>query len=260
MTVPPNTQSIVIGVIESKPIKPNSVSKSISTWCAIQWKGILAEFLATTLLIIFGCMSCIPIEGLSQNPALYAPLGFGLAVMFNIQIFGHISGAYMNPFVTITAVIWGKITLSLGIAFIIVECAGAILGYGFLLLVSPVDMVAEGICLTQLHRNINEIQGFAIEVVLTAALSFINCGVWDPTNEHKQDSSPLKFGLTIVGLSVAGGPLTGASMNPARTLGPAVWNNNWDGHWVYWVGPLFGGILAAVIYKYIWLDKRKQEQ
>ncbi|XP_059046047.1 aquaporin AQPcic-like [Achroia grisella] len=260
MTVPPNTQSIVVGVIENKTIKSKSLFKSITIWCALQWKPILAEFIATVLLIIFGCMSCIPLEGYTQNPAVYAPLGFGLTVMFNIQIFGHISGAFMNPFVTTIAVIWGKIPVSLGVAFIFVECAGAILGYGFLLLVSPVDMLTEGICMTQLHKGINEVQGFAIELVLTIALSLINCGLWDPINESKQDSAPLKFGLTILGLSIAGGPLTGASMNPARSLGPAVWNNKWDAHWVYWAGPFIGGILVALLYKYTWLSKHKQEQ
>ncbi|KAM3967175.1 aquaporin [Aphomia sociella] len=259
MTVPPNTQSIVVGVLESKPIKPKSAFKSICTWCTVQWKVIFAEFLATMLLIIFGCMSCIPLDGFSPQPALYTPLAFGLTVMFNICIFGHISGAFMNPFVTIIAVIWGKISFSLGVAFIIVECVGSILGYGFLLTISPVDMLAEGLCITVPHRNITELQAFAIEVVLTSALSLINCGVWDPLNENKQDSSPLKFGLAVAGLSIAGGSLTGASMNPARTLGPAVWNGRWDAHWTYWAGPLLGGILPAVIYKYLWLGKQEQD-
>lgn len=236
--------------IQNAAYKPN-ISKLISR----EWKGVLSEFVSTLLLIFFGCMSCIPMQESVPNPALYAPLGFGLTVMFNIQIFGHISGAYMNPFVAIIAVIWGRISPIVGVVYILAECAGAILGYGLLLTMAPADIAADGICLTVPHSGINDVQALGIEIVLTLALSLINCAVWDPVNKHNTDASPLKFGLTIVGLSIAGGPLTGASMNPARSLGPAVWANRWDAHWVYWAGPLIGGILPAIFYKYTWKMK-----
>nr|UQZ09755.1 aquaporin [Agriphila aeneociliella] len=224
-------------------------------WISSQWKGIIAEFTATMFLILFGCMSCIPIEGLPMNPVMYAPLTFGMIVMLNIQVFGHLSGAYMNPFVTVTAVIWGRISIIVGIIYIIMELAGASIGYGILIGVAPVDMGGEGICLTLPHPGINEWQALGVEIVLSAALSLVNCSVWDPVNETKLDSVPLKFALTIAGLSFAGGPLTGASMNPARSFGPALWSNRWDIHWVYWVGPFVGGIIPAVFYKYIWSQK-----
>lgn len=224
-------------------------TKPILYWISTQWKGIVAEFFSTMLLLIFGCMSCIPVAG-APDPALFGPIVFGLTVMFNIQIFGHISGAFMNPFVSVIAVIWGKISFSVGVAYVLAECAGAILGYGILMAVSPTDIAAEGICLTLTHINV--FQALGVEMALSAALSLLNCGVWDPVNSHNSDSVPLKFGFAIVGLSFAGGRFTDASMNPARSLGPAVWTNRWDNHWVYWVGPMVGGILPALFYKHFY--------
>ncbi|CAH0407280.1 unnamed protein product [Chilo suppressalis] len=233
-------------------VRPTSITK----WVSTQWKGIIAEFTATMFLITFGCMSTIPITGLlGGNPPMYAALTFGMTVMFNIQIFGHLSGAYMNPFVTVAAVLFGKISVCVGVAYIIAEIVGATLGYGILIGVAPIDVAGEGLCVTLPHPNINEWQALGIEMVLSAALSLVNCAVWDPVNETRQDSVPLKFALTIAGLSFAGGPLTGASMNPARSFGPALWSNRWDIHWVYWVGPFVGGIIPAVFYKYVWLQK-----
>jgi aquaporin rerated protein, invertebrate len=245
-------------VLEKKMILNKMDSKeptSIIQWINMQWKAILAEFMSTMILIIIGCMSCIPIEGFTPSPSMYVPLTFGFTIMFNIQIFGHISGAFMNPIVSIIAAIWGKISISVAIAFIIAEVAGATLGYGILMVVAPIDAAAEGICVTAPNSALNDIQALGVEILLTVVLSLLNCAVWDPVNEHKMDSVPLKFGLAIAGLSFAGGPLTGASMNPARTFGPSLWTNSWKSHWVYWAGPIIGGVLPAVLYKYTWLQK-----
>lgn len=251
MTLSPNAQAVV-EVIENKM---NSEKSKPLNWCRQQWRPILAELISTMLLVIFGCMACIPLEGFDPQPPMYAPFAFGFAVLFNIQIFGHISGAHMNPSVTLAALIWNKMTFPLTIAYVIAQCAGATLGYGILVGVSPMDLTGDGVCLTLPHVNNNVFHTLGIEMLLTSALSFLNCAFWDPTNIDKQESLPIKFGLTIAGLSLAGGPWTGASLNPARSLGPAVWTGVWTMHWVYWVGPLIGSAIAAILYKYIWLQK-----
>ncbi|CAH2071325.1 unnamed protein product, partial [Iphiclides podalirius] len=165
----------------------------------------------------------------------------------------------MNPSVTLGAMLWGKMSIALGLAYVIAQCVGAIAGYGILMAVAPVDLVPDGICTTQPHAQHTMLQAVAVEVILTAALNFLNCAVWDPSNEKSLESVSLKFGFTIAGLSLAGGPLTGASMNPARSLGPALWTGTWDSLWVYWIGPLLGGSLSAIFYKYVWLDNGEKE-
>lgn len=245
MTVVPNPQAVV-DVIENKigPEKTTAIN-----WCQKQWKAILAEMVATSMLVLFGCMACIPLDGFNPQPPMYGPFGFGLAVLFNIQIFVHISGAHMNPAVTVAALIWRKLSFPLAIAYVIAQCIGAILGYGILIGVSPMNIAGTGVCLTLPHPSNNIYNTLGVEIVLTAALSFLNCGFWHPANHEKTESLAIKFGLAIAGLSLAGGPLTGASMNPARSLGPAVWTGIWTDHWAYWVGPMIGTSVAAVFYK-----------
>lgn len=226
---------------------------SVYMWWVDSWRGIMAEFISTMMLVLFGCMACLPMEGI--NLTIYPPFGFGFVVLFNIQIFGHISGAYMNPAVTLATVIWGSKSLIIGILYIIAQCAGAVLGYGILVSLSPFDLEVDGVCVTMPYAGITDLQAVGVEAALTAALILINCGIWDPAHANKQDSTPIKFGLTIVGLSLVGGPLTGASMNPARTLGPAVWTGRWARHWVYWVGPTVGSFFSVLFYKKIFLKK-----
>lgn len=247
----------LVDVVGTKALEDKLKPNSVSTWCLAQWKPILAELISTAMLVFFGCMSCIPIDGLTQQSPIYAPLGFGLAVMFNVQIFGHISGAHMNPAVTLAAVIWGNTSIVLGICYFVVQVLGATIGYGILIGLAPIDVAVDGICVTHPHVGLNGFQTLGVEIILTGTVSFICCALWDPVNQHKQDSVPIKFGLAITGLSIAGAPLTGASMNPARSLGPALWTGIWTVHWAYWAGPFIGAALTAVFYKYILLQNHK---
>ncbi|CAD0197448.1 unnamed protein product [Chrysodeixis includens] len=246
---PKNLVGVTTQTLDSRNMhdSPKLAPFSILTWCDENWRKIVSELLATMMLVLFGCMACIPVPGI--NTTLNGPFAFGFIVMLNIQIFGHISGAFMNPAVTLAAVIWGSTSIGLGIAYTIAECVGSILGYGILVAVSSFNLEQGGVCVTRPYPGQNVFQSLGIEIAISAALGLINCGVWDPVNQLKQDSAPIKFGLAITGLSFVGGPLTGASMNPARTLGPAVWTNHWTQHWVYWVGPLIGCGVTALTYK-----------
>lgn len=244
----------VINVAENKTDQEQK--SGVSKWCSSNWKAIVAEFVSTALLLLIGCMTIMPIDGLPYQNSVHGPLGFGFVVMINIQIFGHISGAFMNPAVTLAALLYGIISIPRAIAYVVAECAGAVVGYGILTALSPFLVSDIGLCSTEIHSRLNVFQGIGIEVVITSALNFLNCAVWDPVNKDKPDSVPIKFGLAIAGLSLAAGPLTGASMNPARSFGPAVWTGIWNDQWVYWVGPLVGGVLPTLIYKYMFLKEK----
>lgn len=95
------------------------------------------------------------------------------------------------------------------------------------------------------------------EVLATGVLVFFACAAWDPRNGKNGDSLSLKFGLCIVMLSFAVVPFTGCSLNPARTFAPAAWNGYWKNHWVYWVGPLLGSIISALIYRCLFMGNRE---
>lgn len=145
----------------------------------------------------------------------------------------------------------------MAIMFTVAEIVGAILGYGLLQFLSPADLFenANGVCMTLPHADISVTKAFFIEFFLTSALTTLICGAWDPRNKKNTDSTPLRIGLAIIALSICGGPYTGASMNPARTVGPALWNWNWDHQWIYWVAPPLGALVTSVFYKIIfWRD------
>lgn len=122
--------------------------------------------------------------------------------------------------------------------YFIAQMLGAFMGYGLLLVMTPastfnaLDGAGPAICVTAPHGDLTPLQAFAMEYLATTVLILICCGVWDPRNSHVQDSIPLKFGFAITAIGCILGPFTGASMNPARSFGPALWNHDFRMHWV----------------------------
>lgn len=117
-------------------------------------------------------------------------------------------------------------------------------------------------CVTDLHDSLSAIQGFLLEAIATGVLMLLVCSVWDIRNEKNTDSAPIKFGLTVAVLATTVGPYTGCSMNPARSFAPALWNNQWARHWIYWFGPIAGALVTTFLYKTIFgvPDKVPEEE
>ncbi|XP_011310561.1 aquaporin AQPAe.a [Fopius arisanus] len=218
----------------------------------------LAEFIGTGLLVFLGCMGCVGSLGGNPPEPLQISFVFGLAVMLIIQSIGHISGAHINPSITVGSVVLGKKSLKVASVYLFAQCLGAIAGYGMLKVITPQRLLHAGdpvkidsFCVTNLNENISVIQGLLGEIMATAVLMFMTCAIWDARNERNTDSIAIKFGLTVTVLCLAVAPYTGCSMNPARSLGPAIWNNSWSHHWIYWFGPLGGALIASVLYRSI---------
>ncbi|XP_011864690.1 PREDICTED: aquaporin-like isoform X1 [Vollenhovia emeryi] len=228
----------------------------------------LAEMIGTAMLVFMGCMGCIAGLGVVP-PHLQITLAFGLAVMVVIQCIGHISQAHINPAVTVGSIILGKKTIPEALVYIVSQMIGGILGYGILKVVTPRDNLTAGtvdqadmFCVTDLHADLSGIQGLVMEGLATAILIFVVSSVWDARNEKNSDSVPIRFGLTVAVLAMGVGPYTGCSMNPARSFAPAVWNNQWKHHWVYWFGPIGGALISSFMYRTIFgvSDKEVEEE
>ncbi|XP_061712730.1 aquaporin-like [Cydia pomonella] len=221
-----------------------------SRWsCGLDYTArgvLLAEWAGTALLVLLSCLPAC--AGAPQ----YARAGAaGLAVALLVQCFDHISGAMFNPTVLLAAMLTRRVAPGLGAGMFGAQLLGAATGTGLLRLLAPGSDAAD-LCLTLPMDTLSVYKAVCIEAVLGGLLALANMASWDPRNRLLADSWPLRIGLSVAGLSIIAGPLTGASMNAARSFGPALWTGNWDHHWIYWVGPLSGSLLCTLVYRRIW--------
>ncbi|XP_066602369.1 aquaporin-like isoform X2 [Prorops nasuta] len=215
----------------------------------------LAELLGTGILVFVGCMGCVGSLGITPS-IMQICFAFGFAVMIAIQCFGHISGAHINPAITIASLIIGNTSLPRAICYIVAQCIGAPLGYGLLKLMTPKLLLHSGnpdransFCTTDVNSDLTIGQGFLAEVVATAILALFACSVWDRRNQYQNDSTSIRFAFCVSVLCFVFVPYTGCSLNPARSLAPALWNGYWTNHWLFWLGPITGAVLASIFYR-----------
>jgi MIP family channel proteins len=224
-----------------------------------------AEAIATYALVFFGPLSVILSvvvfgDGLTIESIIMISLGHGGAIALMVYAFGHVSGAHINPAVTIPMMITKKISVADGIGYIIFQVIGAIIATLSLMAIlpeigKPVLWGGHGGPSELLNHSI--MSGFVVEVILT----FFLVVVIFMTAVHKKAPKSV-YGAAIGGmvflLHIVGVPLTGASMNPARSLGPAIATGDvglLEIQWLYWVAPIIGGIIAGVIMNYVFINK-----
>ncbi|XP_057667975.1 lens fiber major intrinsic protein-like isoform X1 [Diorhabda carinulata] len=219
----------------------------------------MSEFFGTAVLLFLSCTGAtLDVQG--NISILHVSFATGLAVTAVIQMLGHISGAYINPAVTLSAFILEQINLTQTIAYMISQILGCLVGTGFHKLLTPTAALSvgngeRGVCVNAPGNGISELEAFGVEVILTIILVVANCSSWDKRNSNKTDSIPLKIGLVVVSLNLSAAAYTGASMNPARSFGPAVVYTDFTSHWIYWAAPIVGSLIASLTYKFIFLQK-----
>ncbi|XP_070305129.1 aquaporin-4-like [Salvelinus sp. IW2-2015] len=217
----------------------------------INWS---AEYLASLIFILLSLGSTINWAAESDNPPpadlVLISLCFGLAIATMVQCFGHISGSHINPAVTAAMVVTRKLSLAKGVFYLAAQCLGTITGAGLLYLVTPVS-VRGGLGVTMVNPKLNVGQALLVELLITFELVFTVFATCDPKRSDLNGSAGLAIGVAVAIGHLFAIPYTGASMNPARSFGPAVATMNFENHWVYWVGPILGGIMAAALYEYL---------
>lgn len=212
----------------------------------------LSEMLGVALLMFFGCMGCI--LNVYEHPThVFAGFNFGLAVAMAIQTVVHISGAHLNPAVSVAAWIMGKLDLYLVPLYSLAQILGGLIGYGFIIALLP-ETYTDGLCVTVPNPLVTEVQALFLEIIGSTALVLLVCTVWDSRNHGLFDSLALKLGLMIATIFISIGPFSGGGFNPPRSFAPSVYQNVWTSHWVFWVGPLAGGVLAPLIYRYTFIE------
>lgn len=228
----------------------------------VSGRSWFAEAIATFCLVFFGPLSVVMAAaafgtGLSIEGIIMISLGHGAAIGLMVYAFGHVSGAHINPAVTIAMLVTKRIGIKDAAGYIAFQIIGAIIAAFTLKTILP-DLGAKVNYGTQGGPsellNHSAMSGFALELVFT----FFLVTVIFMTAVHKKAPAGM-YGLVIGGmiflLHLVGVPLTGASMNPARTLGPAIASGYWDFHWIYWAGPIIGAVIAGLIMHHIFVKK-----
>ena len=214
-------------------------------------RSLAAEFIGTFALIFFGAGSIIVTSGLVGTPTVAVAFAHGLTIAIMVSVFGHISGGLFNPAVTVGFWVTRRLNTPAAIAYIAAQLLGALAGALVLLVFPDALRQATDGGTPVLGSGIGFMQGAVIEAVLTFFLVLAIFGTaLDPRGPKL---GGFAIGLAITVDILAAGRLTGASMNPARTFGPAVVNNVWDDHLVYWIGPIIGAVLAALLYHYLFM-------
>jgi len=203
-------------------------------------KPLLAELLGTFALVFAGTGAMV-INDLTQGNIGHAgiALTFGLVVMAMIQTFGDISGAHFNPSVSLAFAVAGKLPWARVPGFVGAQCMGAVLASGLLRLLFPSH---ELLGATLPSGPVT--QSFILEVVLTAMLMLTILSVSTGAKE-KGITAALAIGAVVALEAMFAGPICGASMNPARSLAPALVSGHLDHLWLYLLAPVIGALLAV---------------
>ncbi|MBD6616515.1 aquaporin [Komarekiella sp. 'clone 1'] len=207
-------------------------------------REVLAEGIGTFILVFAGT-GAVMVNDISQGAVTHIGISFvfGAVVTALIYGIGHISGAHFNPAVTLAFWKSGFLPKRRVLPYILAQLIGAIAASAFLLI--SLGRVAN--LGATLPLNGNWLQSLVLEFVLTFILMFIIFGSGLDRRAHIGFAG-LAIGLTVGMEAAFMGPITGASMNPARSLGPAFVGGIWQYHWVYWVAPILGAQLAVVVY------------
>ena len=218
-------------------------------------KRYIAELIGTMVLVLFGCGSAA-IAG-SVLGTVGIALAFGLSIVAMAYVIGDISGCHINPAVSIGMWIDGRMEAKDLIMYIVFQCIGAIIGIAILAVIINSANLG-GYMATGLGQNgfgsassvgINVVGAIIVEIILTFVFVFTVLGVTKKTENGA--IAGIVIGLTLAFVHIMGIPLTGTSVNPARSLAPALFLGGQALHqvWVFILAPIIGAVIAGSLYK-----------
>jgi len=218
-------------------------------------RGSVAEFIGTFALVFFGAGSIVLTQdAIGAGDLVTVAMAHGLVLTVFVTACMYLSGAQFNPAVSIGLMAIRKQGPAQTGAFILAQLLAAACGAGMIVFVFGEDLaraarVGATLPAPGLAEQATPLVVLATEVLLTFALMFVIMAAVVDERAHRLGG--FCVGLVVATCIVGFGPLTGASMNPARSFGPAIYGY-WDMHWVYWVAPIIGAVLAAVVYRFVW--------
>jgi aquaporin Z len=219
-------------------------------------KKYVAELIGTMVLVLMGCGSAVVAGYYIGNVGI--AFAFGIAVLAMVYAIGSVSGCHINPAITISMLVAGKISVKDTIFYTVFQCIGAIIGAGILFAIASgnksYSLVANSLSVSSgLGANTYSAYSLASVFIAEIVLTFIFVLVVHGSTHERAPKgfAGLAIGFTLVMIHIVAIPIDGTSVNPARSLGPALFvqGTALSQLWVFWVAPIIGGIIAAVVWK-----------
>ncbi|XP_022613976.1 aquaporin-1-like [Seriola dumerili] len=218
----------------------------IKTWAF--WRAALAEALGMIIFIFIGLSAAIGDKNNTYpDQEIKVAFAFGLAIATLAQCIGHISGAHLNPAITLGILSSCQISVLRAFFYIVAQILGAVAGSAIVYGIRPETTDSLGV---NKLNGISPGQGYVIEFLLTLQLVLCVLAVTDKRRDVS-GYAPLAIGLSVGLGHLAGIRYTGCGINPARSFGPAIILESFDDQWVYWAGPMSAGVVAALLYNYL---------
>ena len=213
---------------------------------------LVAELLGTYVLVLGGTGAILSAAGGgAPSNILIVAFAFGLALIAGLYAFGEVSGGHYNPAVSFAMVLDGRMDPLSMAGYWVAQIVGATLASLTLLVATSTEAVAS--TTTTFGAGIEAWEAFLFEVVFTAIFLAVILKATKSANSAK--TAFLGIGLTLTMIHIVLIPFTGTSVNPARSLGPAIVAGVWTDQWVYWVAPLVGAALGWGLYKLVMMDE-----
>jgi aquaporin Z len=208
-------------------------------------RNYLAELLGTFTLVFIGSLALLAAVATQAPFVITVAFGFGLALLAGLYAFGEISGGHFNPAVSLAMFLSGRLELPTMIGYWISQLVGAILASLAVLVAFGQDDVAGTV--TQASANWD---AFWLELLLTTL--FVAVILQSSRSQRVFGTALLAIPLTLVAVHLAAIPVSGSSVNPVRSLAPALVGNEWGDVWIYLTAPLIGGAIAAVLHGFLY--------
>ncbi|EDO41149.1 predicted protein, partial [Nematostella vectensis] len=205
------------------------------------------ELLASHVFVFLVCASCVSWPHFQAPSVQHIALTAGLTTSTLVMVMSHVTGGQINPAVAVAMVVTRRVKPVHGLVFVFSQVLGGLLGAALLFGLTP-SSIRGSLGMTVPAPTIQVGQAVAMETILTFLLVFGILAATDERKALKGYEKAAAVGFCVFICHMAGIPFTGCSMNPARSLGPAVVMDHWRHHWVYWVGPFAGSILASLFY------------
>ncbi|KAK9904092.1 hypothetical protein WJX75_004416 [Coccomyxa subellipsoidea] len=201
---------------------------------------------------------------LASSNLLGIAIAFGGSIAIFVYAAASFSGGHLNPAVSVAFWMSGKISAMRAILYVVFQCLGACTGSALVLAIDHIGYMAALGASNRLNTGINPANAWAAETILTCVLVFTVFAATDTTRSsssgHLSVLAPFAIGLAVLLAHLVAVPIDGCSINPARSFGVAAVSHDWTHQWIFWVGPIGGGICAAAIYGILSAQNDKDEK